>query len=304
MNSIYYFNITYRCNSNCLFCAADYELSDHPKKDLDIETFKSVLEQHAVGESDRVVINGGEPTVHKRFFEMLELVKARGAYIDLFTNGVRLGDEGFVRELLRYGPMLIRIPLFGADAAAHDGLTGVKGNFDRVLAGLGHILALRGRSAVQLELKLLLSRATASENPKIFDLLSHRFPKAFYFSLNPLLVSEQVKQRQDSIFQNYSSLVMESLDLIRTIRSKGWALSLDLIPLCLFPADFLRKEHMGVNRDLREVYADPDQSFEAASSYTSSKCSRCLVRKRCAGFPASYIEFAGDSEAVPIESLN
>ena len=93
MSRISYFNITYRCNSNCLFCAADNgNASNH--LELPVEAFAQLLKEQRIGSKDRVVVNGGEPTMHRDFFEILAAIRKAGAYIDLFTNGVQLHDLG------------------------------------------------------------------------------------------------------------------------------------------------------------------------------------------------------------------
>ena len=69
--SIYYFNITYRCNSRCMFCAADIPINSSCHE-MQIEDFRNELDKENVGENDRVIVNGGEPTLHKDFFLFLD----------------------------------------------------------------------------------------------------------------------------------------------------------------------------------------------------------------------------------------
>ena len=128
---IYYFNINYACNNKCIFCAADIS-GQTIGEEISINNFKKILEERNVAKGDTVIINGGEPTIHKDFFLFLEEINKRSAKIDLFTNGIKLCDENFAKQVLKFEPLLIRIPVFGKNASSHDMLTGKIGNFNKI----------------------------------------------------------------------------------------------------------------------------------------------------------------------------
>ena len=140
---VFYFNITYACNSRCKFCAANHPILTDDNSQMTLEQFKEVLGQNQVGPGDRVIINGGEPTVHPDFLEFLDAVQDLNAKIDLFTNGKKLADEQFARKVMEHDNMHIRIPLFGGTAEAHDFLTGQKGNFNAVTGGIDNVYELQ-----------------------------------------------------------------------------------------------------------------------------------------------------------------
>jgi 7,8-dihydro-6-hydroxymethylpterin dimethyltransferase len=58
------------------------------------------------GQADVVQISGGEPTLHPRFFDILDAAKARPIrHLMLNTNGIRLAQEpGFAERLASYAP--------------------------------------------------------------------------------------------------------------------------------------------------------------------------------------------------------
>ena len=85
----YYFNITYNCNSNCMFCAADIAKEKCPAE-MTIDKIENVLKENNVTNSDRVVLNGGEPTIHKNFIGILHMISKYNPRIILFTNGKNL----------------------------------------------------------------------------------------------------------------------------------------------------------------------------------------------------------------------
>lgn len=98
--------ITDHCNLRCPTCYA----SSGPER-LTHRSFDEVLAMldavvASEGQADVVQISGGEPTLHPRFFDILDAAKARPIrHLMLNTNGIRLAQEpGFVERLASYAP--------------------------------------------------------------------------------------------------------------------------------------------------------------------------------------------------------
>jgi len=282
-----------------MFCAADHPLR-LDKREISFVEFERSLTNSQVQKGDRIVINGGEPTLHREFFDILRTIKERGAYIDLFTNGIKFSDKQFTNEVLSYAPMYIRIPLFGSTPSLHDSLTGQKGNFDRVCAGLTNIHTAMNLK-IYLEIKFLLSKATVKENLKIFRLANEHWKgKNVLVSLNPLLISESVKENSDIFFDSYTELMKQSENLVAEIACSGWHFSLDLIPFCAFPQkSYVRYSH-STHMPKESRYSDPSSSLIINEMSGREKCLQCIFVNSCSGFPSSYISYYGDSEINPI----
>lgn len=75
--------ITNNCNFSCDYC---YRL-DCDEKYMDIKIFKRILEKLKEIGCKRIAITGGEPTLHPKLSEMIELSNEKGFYVDLLTNG-------------------------------------------------------------------------------------------------------------------------------------------------------------------------------------------------------------------------
>lgn len=302
MKSVYYFNITFRCNNNCIFCAADhgYNITN---QEMSFYEFKKQLENKAKP-GDRVIINGGEPTTHSDFFSFLEFCHKNNLYIDLYSNGNKFEDIFFCKNVLKFTPILIRIPLFGHTAMDHDRLTGFKGNFSKVLNGIKNIIILQNEH-IDLEIKLLMSKSTYMNNIKIFKTIVKKFPQRGYsFSINPLLVSNKVKKHNKLIFLPYSSMIEKSLELYDVISSESWPVSLDLIPFCLMPVKYFLHQVLTRRHEIIEYYSDPYNNFKFFRKNSSPKCDICILQSICPQFPNSYIDYFGDSEVSPFTQKN
>lgn len=98
--------VTDRCNLTCPVCYAGSGPNAGSHRSL--ESIESMLDAvvRAEGEPDVVQISGGEPTIHPRFFEILDAARARPIkHLMLNTNGVRIAnDAAFAERLAGYMP--------------------------------------------------------------------------------------------------------------------------------------------------------------------------------------------------------
>lgn len=88
---------TNKCNSNCVFCAYQYDKSE--KKTLDFELYKSAIDQFVSegGEMVSFIPVVGEALLDKLLFERMEYLKKYPeiVQIELFTNGILLTKRVF-----------------------------------------------------------------------------------------------------------------------------------------------------------------------------------------------------------------
>lgn len=95
----------------------------------------------------RVVLTGGEPTLHNGILDAVLYAKSLGyKEIELHTNGRRLAQERFGRDIVRAGVTMFLVSLHGPRPEVHDAISGVPGSFLETLEGL-RSLARLGRAA-------------------------------------------------------------------------------------------------------------------------------------------------------------
>jgi 7,8-dihydro-6-hydroxymethylpterin dimethyltransferase len=98
--------ITDHCNLRCPTCYADSGPERLTHRSL--EQIEAMLDRIVKneGEPDIVQISGGEPTLHPRFFDVLDACKQRPIrHLMLNTNGVRIArEDGFAERLATYAP--------------------------------------------------------------------------------------------------------------------------------------------------------------------------------------------------------
>lgn len=293
MTKFHYFNITYHCDSNCLFCAANIGLIDHAEYTMTPEEFRENLTKANATEGDRVMISGGEPTLSPYFWEILDIVEAFGCEIDLTTNGHYFESIDNVVRLLEYSKIIVRIPFFGLKEQ-HDNLTGREGNFDKANAALDNFYKFSAQKHFCLNVKFLLSKATVESNADIYSFLKERYGTRFEYTLSPLLVSKKVLQNKEALLAPYSELLASCKEFVEIEE-----INCDIIPLCLLSkkkvAEFLHRKKV----DYQKVYSDAKLHHDGIENYSDEKCKQCILSFCCDKFLPSYIDYYGTSEIKP-----
>jgi MoaA/NifB/PqqE/SkfB family radical SAM enzyme len=95
--------ITNYCNQNCPFCFASREMSSKTlAREMSLDQYKLVLKKIKRSRYFTAIkLLGGEPTLHSRLFEMIDMAVDEGLQMQIFTNGV-MGKER-AKKLATYG---------------------------------------------------------------------------------------------------------------------------------------------------------------------------------------------------------
>lgn len=138
----HWMRLTRVCNQRCLFCL------DRQAQNGTFAAFEALRRDLSRGRRmgmRRVVLSGGEPTLHPRFVEIVALARELGyGHIQAITNGRRLCYPEFLSGAVDAGLKEITFSLHGHTAALHDRLTRVPGSFIQALAALRRALAVPG----------------------------------------------------------------------------------------------------------------------------------------------------------------
>lgn len=308
----HYFNITYRCNNQCYFCASNSAHSVFGR-DMELREVHEHLSSCSVGSEDMCIINGGEPTVHPVLLQVIRSMKQVQAYVVLFTNGRLLADPGYACGVLGEGVDRVTIPLYGPDAESHDSCTGVAGSWRDTIRGIENVVGHK-QPNVDLELKTLVTDRTIAWLAKTVNLVSERFPSTERFVLSGLIES-------DSAIRNRAGVDLRD-PLFRRRLNEGMTsalslasyLILDSIPLCVLDTgtrmEWLlrrgtqsRRDHMPISSD-RFVYVDstsPD-GHGGSNWWNESHCPHtdCRLHRICRMNPQFFRGPVAASQVTPL----
>jgi len=135
-------NLTWRCNLRCRHCFLRYQ--DY--RELGAEDWKKILRslKSHLG-AFPVCLSGGEPLLHKDFFEIARFCDEIGLITILSTNGTLI-DSGTAGRLAESNIDIVSISLESAREEVQDGVRG-KGSWQKVMDA---VMLLKERLPVQL----------------------------------------------------------------------------------------------------------------------------------------------------------
>jgi MoaA/NifB/PqqE/SkfB family radical SAM enzyme len=154
------------CNSRCIFCLDSdtprnvYLSEDEVKREID-------RGRDELG-AEKIIISGGEATLHPRFPEFVRYALERGYdRVQTVTNGYRLAERDFFEECLDAGLGEITFSLHGHTVELHDHLTQTPGAFRRIVKAITR--ALRdGRPIVNID--VVINKQNVAVIDKIVEL--------------------------------------------------------------------------------------------------------------------------------------
>lgn len=124
-------SITNRCDLRCRHC--ERGLSGRTPVDLPLRDVRRLLDLAAKCRV-RLLLTGGEPTLHPDFVEILTCARRRGVRLELNTNGFSLaGADASTIALVNKVVELLRISLDSADPSEHDAWRGTGQSHARAL---------------------------------------------------------------------------------------------------------------------------------------------------------------------------
>lgn len=130
------------CNNHCAFCL-DSDGQDGtfvPRAEVEAE-----LQRGRSEGATRLILSGGEATIHPDFLELITLGKRLGyAHVQTITNGRMFAYPDFARGTVSAGLDEVTFSLHGHEADLHDGLTGVPGSFAQTVSGIRNAVRATG----------------------------------------------------------------------------------------------------------------------------------------------------------------
>lgn len=159
MKRIFYFNITYGCNSNCVFCYShNTRHNSMPYNEIVAEDFFAYLDEMNLNSDDRVIVNGGEPLLHTQIENILLGLRKYQCEVLVYTNGRLLTRRDYSRLNEKYRFV---IPIHGTEIV-HDKITGITGSYKETLSGLRYLV---NTSTCAVDIKLILNQQLMEADP-------------------------------------------------------------------------------------------------------------------------------------------
>jgi len=123
-----FLEITKRCNLNCHHCYIDNE---GLKNEIKTEQIMKIIDDVDKMGILKIKVTGGEPMMHKDFFDIIKYIESKNIGIRLYTNGSFL-NRNTIDKLYSIGIKEIQISMDGFNSHTHDNFRRTKGNLDHI----------------------------------------------------------------------------------------------------------------------------------------------------------------------------
>ncbi|HET9124980.1 MAG TPA: mycofactocin radical SAM maturase [Solirubrobacteraceae bacterium] len=148
--------LTYACNLACVHCLSSSGRRD--PRELSTAECRAVIDELEAMQVFYVNIGGGEPTVRRDFWELLDYATAHHVGVKFSTNGSRITPQ-IAERLAGDDYVDVQISLDGATAEVNDRVRG-QGSYATALRAMGH---LRDAGMENFKISVVITRENVGE---------------------------------------------------------------------------------------------------------------------------------------------
>ena len=172
-------NITRTCNLRCVHCYSDSNAVQYPGE-LDWDQMQAVVADLAAYKVPSLLLSGGEPMIHPRFFDLVDLASNSGLKLTISTNGTLITPEK--AALLKAANVAyVGISLDGI-GQIHDEFRRKEGAFDAAVRGFKNCHDVKQKTG----LRLTLTRHNVENIEQILDFIeAQEIQRVCFYHLVP-----------------------------------------------------------------------------------------------------------------------
>ena len=162
----------YQCNYKCFFCYYKSKLNEFTP----FEVIKNRIDTlYDLGCRD-FDLSGGESSIHKDFFKILEYLQSKQVKISCLSNGLKFSNFDFIAKAKDYGLSEILFSLHSI-GNTHDLITGVPNSYKKIIKAI--------ENAKKLNIKIRINSTITQFNYSLVDTDFYKIVE----SLNPFEIN-------------------------------------------------------------------------------------------------------------------
>ena len=321
-NKKLHLHLTNMCNLRCPHCYMKSGVPDENELTTDevlklIEDFKSV----ACGNS--IDFTGGEPTVRKDFFKVVEFADSLGLEVNVYTNGVNWSEDE-IRRFSKLKNRNVQISIDGYNEETNALIRG-QGSFAKSIKSLGLFVKnkVRVRVAVTPVFEILKEHKTEYVNFLKGIIEKYGEDNVSINVSQEIMVGRYISSDQISAFEDEYYHLVDSLieDVIPNCDNDGFVLNIidSLFDSCGYGGlnvvangDFyfcdripdMKKPYGNIrNMDFSEISKLMRCAEDVGRIGNLKPCGDCEIRNICGG-GCRIVQFKGFSDITDVEHVD
>lgn len=165
------FELTYNCSEKCVHCynigatRNNEEVSRRGDlQELSLQDYKRVIDELYEQGLIKVCLSGGDPFSKTFAWDIISYLYEKEIATDIYTNGQRIVK--YVDRLANYYPRLVGVSLYSGVAEVHDGITRIKGSWEKSMSVIQQLSEL----AVTTEIKCCIMQPNVKSYYMVADI--------------------------------------------------------------------------------------------------------------------------------------
>jgi len=290
--------LNYACTAKCPFCYNPPITPELLRLDLSYEQAAGALYKAAQTGARRLNLHGGEVTLRDDLPKILALARKLGfAQITVVTNGVRLGDAGYVEDLKGSGATNFRLSIHGPDALTHDPIVAIPGAFDRVLKAIDNVR----QAGLPLGVNFVIIRSNLAALPAFLErfCLGLGIDDVIVYFPHLRGMMELNADKESVTYADAAPAVRAGFELLAKNGRRDSLLLANFVP-CVLPEftdrmlDWSHDETGAVAQTHPEGFTEDILAMKDGQRSPVEACASCAVCRRCLGVENEYRRRFGD----------
>jgi MoaA/NifB/PqqE/SkfB family radical SAM enzyme len=275
-----YIQVVRHCNHFCGFCSNPTTPYVHT-----FETMKVLVDDLCDRGYFGVILTGGEPSLHPELPRIARYAGGRGLHVRMITNGWRMAEPGFAREMADAGLKVVHVSIYSVRPEVEALLRGLPGTLDLAFAAIDNAHA----AGIEVNVNCVINKLNADhldENIRHY-LARHAHVRHFVWNnLDPSMGRAEVNQAQFT--PRLADFEVSLHRALRLLHASGRTFRVEKVPLC-YMTDFAwastetRKIVKGEERLVH--FLDHKQTVRQTSweHIYAEACDVCSLRTICGG---------------------
>ena len=299
--------VGYSCNNDCFHCViADKRrtlLKEEKSVDRSTKEVFALIDEAASDGATSIVLTGGEITIRRDIFEILDHVKSKNFHhINMQTNGRMFYYKEFVERIIQYPNVHFTVALHSIYEKDHDWITGSKVSFKQTTQGIKNMKVAGVNNRIGA--KFVLSKKNFNIMPDMIKFtkelgcgsINIAFPHAMG---NALLNFYNCIPKYSEIHESLTKAINVSKEIKQHVDFAA-------IPLCYlqeneaYASEFRMSDHTKL-RDLSHSDENYTKTRKTTAKLKGPQCKECKYFLICEGPWDDYVHGYGFEDLVPVK---
>lgn len=285
----------FKCNCRCIMCSVANSIKNG-KDTKSFEDVKKDIDIAVEAKAHTFAFSGGEPTLRKDLFQLVEYAKKKIPNVEIQSNGRIYYYKDYCQKLIKAGVNVFVVSFYSPFENIHDQIMGVKGAYAQTLQGLKNLKELKQT----VKINIVILKLNYSHLLELVKFLLNLNVEEFRF-IYPTLEGNVLKN-PDAVVSSMSTVTSHLKKALKIALKKVPCYIYNMVP-CVLPG------YEGAINDIfqSDTYLrGPD--FECSIDENRRKmkvkskiCKKCKYNDYCYGVWKNYADFFGLKELKPVK---